>query len=288
MMYKSNDSAFLNYKITTLRKFGLLLISALLITSVACEDVIEIDLDGVEPRVIIEGTITDQPGPYYVLITESTDYFNPSDFPPVSGAVVTVSDDSDNTDTFEEILPGLYASDSLEGVPGRTYSLSVTIENETYEAISTMPRPLEIDSLGVEYQPGDSLIEEDEGYILHCYFQDPADRDDYARIKIHQNNILSDNMYLYDGDWSDGNYFDYNYFWEVYDFADTVDIAFRTINHETMIYYFTLMEIVASEDGEMPHGVPANPATNLSNGALGYFATYTLWTDSLVMPDGPE
>lgn len=288
-MYNSN--IFTNWitKTTAFGKFGVFLIAPLLLASAACEDVINIDLDNVEPRFIIEGTITDQPGPYYVIITKSTDYFNPSDPPPVSEAVITVSDNLGNTDTFTETLPGLYASDSLEGIPGRTYYLSVSIEDETFEAISTMPQPLEVDSLGIEYQPGDEVIEEDEGYLLHCYFHDPADRDDYARIRIHQNGILSDNMYLYDGDWSDGNYIDYNYFWEVYDFADTVNVTLRTINHETLIYYITLMEIVATDDGGggMFTGVPANPNTNLTNGALGYFATYTVWRDSLIMPNEP-
>jgi hypothetical protein len=288
-MNKASTRISLINKMKSLREFGLLLVTVVLLAAPACEDVIEIDLEGVESRVIIEGTITDHPGPYYVFIAKSTDYFNPGDPPPVSGAEVTVSDNLGNIDTFTETLPGLYASDSLEGFPGRTYFLSVLIEDETFEAFSTMPQPLEVDSLGIEYEPGDSIIEVDEGYLLHCYFQDPADRDDYARIRIHINGILSDNMYLYDGQWSDGNEIDYSYFQEIFHFSDTVDVSLRTINHETLIYYVTLMGIIASEEGGggMFAGVPANPNTNLTNGALGYFATYTVWKDSLVIPDGP-
>jgi hypothetical protein len=94
-------------------------------------------------------------------------------------------------------------------------------------------------------------------------------------------------MYLYDGDWSDGNYFDYRYFREVFEFSDTAEVALRSINRDTFTYYFTLMDIIAGENSEGPYGIPANPTTNLSNGALGYFATYCVRTDSVIMPDGP-
>jgi hypothetical protein len=48
-----------------------------------------------------------------------------------------------------------------------------------------------------------------------------------------------------------------------------------------------MTEIAMSDNGGILDGVPVNPNTNLTNEALGYFAAYTVWIDSLVMPDAP-
>ncbi len=58
-----------------------------------CQKVIEVDLNNAEPRIVIEGLITDSPGPYAVIISMSGSYFNQPELPPVSDAFVTVSDD---------------------------------------------------------------------------------------------------------------------------------------------------------------------------------------------------
>ena len=71
---------------------------------VSCEKVIDVDLSSVEPQIVIDGTITDQPGPYTVKISKTGDYFNPGAFPAVTGASVTISDNRG----YRRNLPDLF------------------------------------------------------------------------------------------------------------------------------------------------------------------------------------
>ncbi len=38
----------------------------------SCEQIIELDLNENTSKIVIEGSVTDQPGPYFVKITKST------------------------------------------------------------------------------------------------------------------------------------------------------------------------------------------------------------------------
>src|ERR1039458_9531614 len=92
-----------------------------------CQKVVSIDLNNANPRLVIEGIVTDQPGPYSVKLSVSGDYFAPSlYFPPVSNALIVMTDNFGQTDTLKENTSGTYLSSTLLGVPGSTYTLYVS------------------------------------------------------------------------------------------------------------------------------------------------------------------
>jgi hypothetical protein len=95
-----------------------------------------------EPRLVIEGVISDQPEQSWFAISKTTDYFRPNDFPMISGAFITVTDDIGHVDTFTEAQPGIYFAPDMLGQIGRTYCASVTIDSITYRATSNIPTPL--------------------------------------------------------------------------------------------------------------------------------------------------
>ena len=68
-----------------------------------CQKVINVDLNEAAPRIVIEGLITDEPGPYAVSLTKSGSYFNQPVLATVSGATVTITDDAGTTDSLKEI-----------------------------------------------------------------------------------------------------------------------------------------------------------------------------------------
>ena len=111
------------------------------------EEVITVDLKGVESKIVIEGILADQGEPCTVKISQSGDFYIPSVFPPVTGATVTLRDSEGNMETLAEGEPGLYSGTSLRGVEGRTYTLTVEAGEKTYEAVSTLMKAVEIDSL---------------------------------------------------------------------------------------------------------------------------------------------
>jgi len=264
-------------------------LSISLILLISCEEVIELDLQSSESQLVIEGVITDDVGPYSVKILRSTDFYEPSTFEKVPGAVVIITDDMGVTDTLTEAEPGHYLTNITEGMEGVTYHLLVCIDDEHYQAVATMPTKIHLDSISNEYlsTPHGS------GQMVFCHFIDQKEVKNYIRIRTFLNNELENNSITVFEDklFEDGkaklpviqgpdNLFET---------GDFLKIELLTINYDTYIYYKTLSkEIVGEESGMMQgtiHGktAPANPVTNISNGALGYFTAYCLSTDEIVI-----
>src|SRR5665647_2981978 len=126
---------------------GIFVFVALFLTFVSCERVIQLDLKNSTPKIVIQGNIYDQSGPYIVKISNSVNFDASSNYPPVSGAKVVISDDVGQNEVLSETTAGTYLTSKLRGVPGRTYSLSVKTGNETYLSSATMPYAVAMDSI---------------------------------------------------------------------------------------------------------------------------------------------
>ena len=132
--------------------FCLVFIAACL-SLTSCEKVIQLNLNNTTPRVVIQADIYDHAGPYYVRISKSVNFDQTSDYPPVSGARVELSDDSGQSEVLSETVLGTYITSDFRGFPGRTYQLKVKTGNETYEATSVMPFPVRPDSIYFSVSP---------------------------------------------------------------------------------------------------------------------------------------
>lgn len=261
-------------------KLVMFIFIALLIIS--CEEVIEIDLNTSDPQLVIEGSVTDQPGPYTVIISETSDYYNPEAQPMIEGARVIIFDSEDNIDLLTETAPGIYETDSLQGIPGRTYTLMVELNDYLYSAESTMPLAIDIDSL--YYEQDDSRPMRDENsYQVTCMFTDRPDVEDFCRIKVSRNGEVEDAYAMYNGRLTDGNTIEMQRIRGEYKLNDLVKVELFTIDEPTYQYYSTLSEVLATDPKGMmmSTSVPANPVTNIVGDALGYFGAFTVRADSV-------
>ncbi|KAA3613063.1 MAG: DUF4249 domain-containing protein [Calditrichaeota bacterium] len=249
----------------------------------ACEEIIEIELNSSNPNIVIEGNVTDQPGPYQVKITQTTDYYNPDSIPTISNAEVQISDNLGNTEVLTKLGNGLYETQAIQGTPGRTYTLQVLHDGESYNATSFMPHAINIDSFYYTQEEGN--FRDKNNYKLVCVFKDNAGIDDYCRIKVFKNNELESGYFLYNGRLSDGNRIEFDRF-RVQEIKqnDKIQLDLLTIDKTVYEYYSTLSDAIASDPrGLGSSEVLANPNSNISGGALGYFGAYPLRTDSLVI-----
>jgi len=274
------------FKIDT-KLFGVTLILIALFFSMGCEDVIQVDLNDAGPKLVVEGYISNEPGRSFFLVSRSTDFYQPNDVEAVSGAEIIITDDTGRVDTMFEStgFPGLYVNSNVAGQSGHSFMASVTVDGHTYFAETSMTRPILLDSLGVEYQPGGGVgTEEDEGYKLHVFFQDNPEIHDYARLKVWQNQIPISNYYLYDGKFSDGNPIDYEYFLEVYQPGDTLTVNLLAMDADMYDYFLTLEEVMAGDDaGNISDATPANPNSNWSDNLLGYFGAFYSDIDTIIV-----
>jgi hypothetical protein len=100
----------------------------------ACVDPLSVKVTESDRRIVVDGLITNLPGPYQVKLFYSnslrTNRLAP--FEPIKQAIVVIIDDLGNRYSLSETSPGLYETNvnDLQGVIGRSYHVSVTTQNE--------------------------------------------------------------------------------------------------------------------------------------------------------------
>jgi hypothetical protein len=265
---------------------NLLLIIIFSLWMISCEEPINVDLNNVSPRIVIEGIVTDQAGPYTVKISKTGNFFEANEFPSVSGASVIIVDNKGLIDSLIETTSGNYQTSILQGTVGNTYTLIVKLDGKEYKSVTTMLNPTNIDSLTYKYNPNTGPGQgKNGGYDLHCYFKDKPEIRDYCLLKLYINGIKDDSYFLYTGKYNSDEFVDYNRFRQRFKKNDTIKIELLNLEFSVYDYFSTLNDIMSSEGmrGIASTGTPANPNTNISNGALGYFAAYPVKTDSLII-----
>jgi hypothetical protein len=240
--------------------------------STSCEKVINVDLNEAASRIVIEGLIDDGPGPYTVRLSRSGSYFDQPVLPMVSGADVIISDNTGIKDTLIERSPGVYLTSKIHGTPGKTYTLNVTTENMQYTGSSTMHTHVNVDSLRLmrtevyHFNLGGGSSDETT-ISVYCYFKDPQGKNFY-RVKVHSHGSSNNEDYrLFDDQYTDGENTELRIAHA--EAGDTIRVDLFSLDQTTYGYYRTLRDLLHTNP--VFGSTPANPETNLSNGALGYF-----------------
>lgn len=137
------------------------------------------------PQLVVNGLITDRPGPHTVKISiaspASTNYFS---FPPY-GAHVFIQDNLGNEEELGEVMTGTFETSStgIQGVVGRMYSVKVILSDgaryeSTPELLKSAPS---IDTVYTAYEdlpPGSDLTGQ---FVTYVETQDPDTPDNYYK-----------------------------------------------------------------------------------------------------------
>jgi hypothetical protein len=253
----------------------------------SCTERIDIELDETFTRLVVYGAITTDTTTHFIELSTTTSYYYNEAPPPVSGATVEIADDLGNVETLTEEIPGKYSTSPLFfAIPGRTYTLRIELDEEinghiTYMASSQVNPIYPIDSIGLVYQPDWG---ENGFYEVTCYYQDPPTTDFYM-FNIYKNGeLLTDTITkrfviddaFYNGNYTNGigvGYLDQSNPRETLISGDLVTFQGCNITEE----YYTFITTLQAETGfQTPlfSGPPANVKSNISNGAVGFFAAY--------------
>jgi hypothetical protein len=104
----------------------------------SCVDPFKIDVADAQEQLVVDGMITDQPGPYTVRLFRSKDLDDQiSNNLNVSGASVVISNSDGVSETLVETAPGTYntTASGMHGMVGKTYILRITLPDGTvYES----------------------------------------------------------------------------------------------------------------------------------------------------------
>ncbi len=109
------------------------------------------------PRIVVDGMITNEPGPYTVEVYMSSGINeNPNEAKRIEDAVVSISDDAGNTEILTEESAGVYKTmaGGIQGIVGRTYQLKFTTQDGLrYESPPAKMEPAgTIDNLYFEFK----------------------------------------------------------------------------------------------------------------------------------------
>lgn len=283
--------------------------SFLAVCMCGCTETIELDTDNAKPVIVIYGVLTDVPSYQKIEISSSTGYFDNQPNPRISDALVSITSEDGTEYTLTEVdtVPGLYRTSVLmSGTPGKRYTLTVKTDfdgdgvGETYSAEAKMEQKIDLDSITIttpemmgykffsinmyamdvpdksyyfiRYQVNDSVYNKISRYIvfddmgieeqyingaLIGYFPDRKEKDRFTEEDAQHMTFIKP--------------------------GDTIRIQLCSISKG---YYNFLLQCQKEIAGENPFfgGPLSNVTTNLSNGAIGYFAARTISEKQHVAP----
>ena len=180
----------------------------------ACRKDVTLDLPDYQNKVVIEASI-ETGSAALVFLSNSVPYFGEFDYSHpenafVKGAIVKVTDGI-TTEQLIELDPNtgyFYFGSSLKGVEGKTYTISVTVGDQTFETSTTILKPAKLDSLYF-------VKDHDELGFIGQHFSEPAGSGDCYRW--YAKRLGKDDFYaapfnsVFDDKFIDGQGFDFAY-----------------------------------------------------------------------------
>jgi hypothetical protein len=243
------------------------LIPILLFTAlVGCKKEIDVDLKNASSQIVIEAIVTNASAAK-VIISKSVPFSSGNTFPGVTGAVVNITDNTGTHFKLTESKPGTYTNETLIGVPGRTYNLSVKTEGKEYTSSSEMPLQVSFDSLHLEklFWGTESIwvvkpqYTDPAGFGHHYMFIESINGKQFPQVWVWDDRILNNSIStipLFQTD-------------STININDTVEVEMRCIDKGTFRYFSSLTAT------QMNATTPANPENKITGGALGYFSAHT-------------
>jgi hypothetical protein len=122
----------------------------------ACVERIDFEIPSAQLQTVVEGMISDKPGPYIVKISKglSIDADSSSNIP-LQYAKVKLYDDEGNEEDFTEINPGEYKTNGLiQGTVGHAYYIRIeTVEGQIFESEPDRINPVgEVENIRYEFE----------------------------------------------------------------------------------------------------------------------------------------
>lgn len=252
-------------------------------TLFSCQKVVTLPLHTAPPQLVIQGEVTDGPGPYTVTISRSVGFYADNTFPAVDGASVRISDSQGVTDSLTETSPGNYVTHVLQGRSGDTYTLHVTLNDSTYTAVSTMPAPVTLDSITFDLT---SFRGKNGRIIAQANYQDPPGIKNYYQFVLYINGAqFTKDIYAFSDRLTDGRYItqdlrmDSSYLNPGY--LLRMDMYCIDVN---VYNYFNQLSQAIGTGAFNTAAAPANPTSNISNGAYGVFSAHTVSSQQVIVP----
>ncbi|MDG1729595.1 MAG: DUF4249 domain-containing protein [Algibacter sp.] len=247
------------------------------IVLISCEDVIDVDLNSAEPRLVIDASLHWIKGTnganQLIKLSLTAPYFD-NNIPPATGANVTVSDSNNNTFIFtEENNSGIYKTENFLPVINEVYNLNIVYDNENYTATETMIPVVPIEFIE---QKNDGGFSGDE-IEIKAYYTDPENIDNFYLFEFLSLDLNSSTLEVYDDEFTDGNQIFAFFSDEDLETGNQLLIRNSGVSERTYEFLNILLQQTDEDSGDpfqiQPATVRGNciNQTNPDNFPLGYF-----------------
>ncbi|MCU7550682.1 DUF4249 domain-containing protein [Chitinophagaceae bacterium LB-8] len=249
----------------------------------SCKKVIDLELKESDIKYVVEGAITNEPGVCKVYLSQSKQFNEDNQFPGVSGAVVTIKDNGVEFPLMET-QPGAYETKLIKGTPGHVYQLTVTISSHTFTASCTMPQPVHLDSLYISEGPFGQFD------FATIQYKDPKDLNNRYRFVQYVNGVKDPAIFLENDEFTNGNSITMqldngvNKKDDPRNIRSGDEVTVEMLCLDEVIYKYWYSLDAGGGDGSGSIAAPANPLTNISGGALGYFSAHTISRQKVIAP----
>jgi hypothetical protein len=259
----------------------ILLYSILLFTTIfntSCEEVVNIELDNSDPKLVIDAIIKWQKGTtgenQTIKLSLTNDFYT-NEILPANGAIVTITNSSDVVFNFTEVpTTGDYVCDNFQPVIGETYRLEILYEGDVYTATSKLYATPDIINVTQETVPG--IGGEDEIQIKF-FFQDNGLEENYYLLGVKNPNKQIPEYGVVSDEFFQGNVMFGFYGSSETEPGITLDLSVQGISKSYHNYMNKLITIAGSGSGNPFATPPATIRGNITNSTnnndypLGYF-----------------
>ena len=246
-------------------------ISALFLT--ACEEVIDIDLNSSNPKIVVEATI-EPDSVCQVLLTYSANYFDNQKPIVIDNAVVTITDKHGTNETLLNIGNGHYKSSKIKGAINNSYTLDVVTNSHQISGTATIPSKGLI--MDVFVKESDSFFGNDDDiieYNLEIVLKDDPSQSNYYLLEFSSNNFEFDNrmQYVDDKSFGENNLALIKQWRNGYYSGEKATVTVYSVDKNVYQFHKQLQEIISGGGMGGPTSTPYNPQSNMSPDALGCF-----------------
>ncbi len=255
-----------------------LILGSLFITA-SCEKVIDLELNDAEKKIVVEAVLKDNPGDNKILLSYTSAVYTDQNFNKISGAAVSVTDKDGNVFTFPEdpVIPGYYHNPTFTVMPNNDYTLNVNVNGEIITSTCHSYAKPAIDSI-IWYPSPFTLPSEDTVYMVEYFSVDNVNEVNHYRLRIWINSEeQTDFYYIGNDDLINGQAYNAPFFGADAHKNDTVKIELIALDKPNYTYLYTLSSNASNSTA------PANPTSNLTGNAIGYFGAFSTDTMSVVI-----
>lgn len=260
----------------------------LILLASSCTKVIDVDLNTTNPQYVIQSVLFAGTNDFEVDIKQTTSYFNPETPPVVENATVTLYDYNNIAYPLVHSEKSVYKLSAFTAEVNKRYKLVVSVDGKLFEAETVIPGSVSI--LYSEIQ--DVVFELDPTLTTYTgvYFeyQDPANIANYYQIEqsLNSDELVNTASEIRDDYSEDGQILSsFSTPNLPFESGDTIWTELRSIDAISYQYFNEVRSAInAGGGGDIEAPTTANPKTNWTIGALGYFGAGNSDLSMVIVP----